>query len=80
MKGIDLLIECEDRTTLLCECKWSRNKASMEAVEEFRHKCGLFPNLEKNSLKPVLVAAGGVTDAVRREKDIWAVDLDDFWS
>jgi len=76
---IDALIECEDRTTLLCECKWSRRKVGMAAVAELRRKAALFPNKSKNSLTCVLLAAGGVTAPVEEQSDIIALDIDSFW-
>lgn len=77
---IDLLIECDDMTTLICECKWSRKKTGIDVVEDLRKKVSLYPNVQGHTLRMVLVAAGGVTEAVKREADISVVTLNDFWS
>ena len=76
---IDLLIGCEDSTTLVCECKWSRRRVGLSAVEELRGKASLFPNESHSTLRLVLIAAGGVTAAVRRQKDVTVIEMDDFW-
>jgi len=76
---VDLLIGCEDRVTLLCECKWSRKPVSLASVQELRRKLALFPNRRRHTLRAVLVAAGDVTRVVRRETDIEVVTLRDFW-
>ncbi len=76
---IDLLIECQDKTTLVCECKWSRKKTGMDAVTELRKNIELYPNLQRHTLKPVIVASGGVTKTVLKEKDIAIVTLEDFF-
>jgi hypothetical protein len=77
---IDVVIQCEDRTTLICECKWGRGKTGIEAVAALRRQVEDYPNLEQNSVEPVLVVAGGVTDAVKKEKDILVVALEDFFA
>ncbi len=77
---VDLLVGCEGNITLLCECKWSRKPVGMEAIHELRKKMALFPNMNRHTLKPVLVAAGGVTRAVRSESDIQVVELTDFFN
>jgi len=76
---IDVLIECEDETTLLCECKWSKGRTGMEAVHELRRKVALFPNKSRRSVTAVLIAAGEVTEPVRRERDIAVCELEDLW-
>ena len=77
---VDLLIGCEDGVTLLCECKWSRTPIGMQAVHDLRKKIALFPNGNRHTLEPVLIASGGVTRPVRREHDVSVVELTDFWS
>jgi AAA+ ATPase superfamily predicted ATPase len=76
---VDLLIGCEDGVALLCECKWSRTPIGMPAVHELRKKIALFPNGNRHTLKPVLIASGGVTRPVRQESDVSVVELADFW-
>jgi len=76
---IDLLIECHDRTTLLCECKWSRGKVGKEVLAELRKRAQGYPNVKGDTIRPVLVAAGGVTDAVRQDRDISILTLKDFF-
>jgi hypothetical protein len=71
--------EAKDRTTLVCECKWGRGKTGMEAVEALRLHAKEYPNLEQNTVERVLVVAGGVTDPVRKEKDVLRVGLEDFF-
>lgn len=75
---IDVVVQCQDRTTLVCECKWGRGKTGMDAVAALRRQAAAYPNTERNTVQCVLVAAGGVTDAVRREKDIAIITLDDL--
>ena len=77
---VDLLIGCTDSITLLCECKWSRRPVGMESVHELLRKVALFSNRSRHTLKPVLVAAGGVTRPVRQETGIEIMELTDFWS
>ena len=76
---IDVLIGCEDETTLLCECKWSKSKTGMDAVHQLRRKVALFPNKSRRTVRCVVIAAGGVTEPVRRERDIFVLELGDFW-
>ena len=76
---IDLLIGCTDGVTLVCECKWSRNKVGLSAVDELRKRSALFPNSRGDTLKLVLVAAGGASKAVHRQSDISVVTLDDLF-
>ncbi|MBI4026890.1 MAG: AAA family ATPase [Verrucomicrobia bacterium] len=76
---IDLLIECEDKTILLCECKWGRNKTGVEAISDLRKKARLFPNLQHQTVRLVIVTAVGVTPASKRETDVAVITLDDFW-
>lgn len=76
---IDLLIGCTDGVTLVCECKWSRSKVGLSAVDELRKRSALFPNSRGDTLKSVLVAAGGATNAVRRQPDISVVTLNDLF-
>ena len=75
---IDVVVQCQDRTTLVCECKWGRVKTGMDAVAALRRQAAAYPNAERNTVQLVLVAAGGVTDAVRREKEVAIVTLDDL--
>ncbi len=75
---IDLLIECRDMTTLLCECKWSRAKTGKDAVASLRRKEKLYPNLQGHTLRLVLVASGGVTEAVRKVEGLSILTLEDF--
>jgi len=76
---IDVVIGCTDGVTLICECKWSRNKAGLDAVEGVRKRSTLFPNSRGDTLKLVLVSAGGVSRDVRRQKDIGVVTLDELF-
>ncbi|MBU2513279.1 AAA family ATPase [bacterium] len=76
---IDLIIECDDQITLICECKWSGKKTGMDAVFDLRKRMDLYPNIQNHTLKPVIIAAGGVTGNVLNEKDISIVTLDDFF-
>jgi hypothetical protein len=76
---IDLVIEFIDHTTFICECKWKgKSKTGMEAVSELRQKAKLYPNKNNHTLKCVLIASGGVTQPVLKQKDIHIVTLDDF--
>ena len=75
---IDVIVQCQDRTTLVCECKWGRGKTGVDAVAALRRQAAAYPNAERNTVQLVLVAAGGVTDAVRREKEVAIVTLDDL--
>jgi len=76
---IDLVIEFIDHTTFICECKWKGNrKTGMEAVAELRQKAKLYPNKNNHTVKCVLIASGGVTQTVLKEKDIRIVSLEDF--
>ncbi len=52
----------------------------MQAVHDLREKTALFPNGNRHTLKPVLIASGGVTSHVRQESDVSIVELTDFWS
>ena len=76
---IDVLIGCEDETILLCECKWSKSKTGLDAVHQLRRKVALLPNKSKRTVRCVLIAAGGVTQPVRRERDVSVLELGDFW-
>ncbi len=77
---IDVVIQCEDRTTLICECKWGRGKTGSDASAALRRQVGDYPNLEQNTVEPVLIAAGGASAAVHKEKDILVLSLDDFFA
>ena len=50
----------------------------MDAVAALRRQAAAYPNAERNTVQLVLVVAGGVTDAVRREKEVAIVTLDDL--
>jgi len=76
---IDLLIECEDKTLLLCECKWGRTPIGMEVVTSLRQKAGLFPNPQHATIRLVLVMAGRATPMVQKQRDITTIGLNDFW-
>ena len=76
---IDLLIECNDNTTFICECKWSRRKTGAAAVSNLLEKIRLYPNLKAHTLVPVLVAAGGVTSGVKKIQRVSVITLDDFF-
>jgi AAA+ ATPase superfamily predicted ATPase len=75
---IDLLVGCDDRTTLVCECKWSRRRVGAKVADALRTKAALFPNRARDTLRLVVVAAGGVTSAVKRQDDIAVVELGDL--
>ena len=77
---IDLLIECNDQTMLVCECKWSRKRVGVDTVSALRKRMKLFPNIRNHTLKPVIVATGGVTSVVLKEKDVSVVTIDDFFN
>jgi hypothetical protein len=75
---IDVLIGCTDGVTLVCECKWSRNPIGSDAVEGLRKRAAQFPNTRRDTLKLVLVAAGGATQDIRRQTDIAVLTLEDL--
>lgn len=77
---IDLIIECHDRMTFVCECKWSRQKVGLNVVSDLRRRMGLYPNPQNHTLKPLIVAPGGVTKPVLKEKDVAVLTIDDFFS
>ncbi len=76
---IDLLIECHDETTFVCECKWSRKKTGMVALKELHQKVTLYPNIQQHTIKPVIIAAGGVSKNILKEKNISVITLEDFF-
>jgi AAA+ ATPase superfamily predicted ATPase len=76
---IDLLIECRDNITFVCECKWSREKTINKVVQDLVHKLALYPNKKRHTLVPVLVAAGGADKAVVDGKQVRIVTLEDFF-
>lgn len=72
--------EFHDNTTFVCECKWTGNKkAGINAVSELRERASLYPNLKDNTIKHVLIASGGVSGRVLKEKDIHIITLKDFF-
>ena len=75
---IDVLIECHGNTTLVCECKWSGKKTGLSAVNQLRKQLKAYPNKNQHTLIPVLLSAGGVAQAVKKEKDIVVITIDDF--
>lgn len=76
---LDALIGCADGVTLVCECKWSRNRIGMEAVQQLRERTALYPNLRGDTLRLVLATANGATQDVQRVADISVVTLDDLF-
>lgn len=63
---IDLVIERDDSVTMLVECKWSRKPIGVSVLAEIERKRRLYPNPKEHTLQSVLVAACGVTKAVRK--------------
>jgi hypothetical protein len=76
---IDVVIGCTDSVTLVCECKWSRNKAGLGVVDDLRKRSALFPNSRGDTLKLVLVAAAGASKQVQSRPDVSVVTLDDLF-
>lgn len=76
---IDALVGCTDDVTLVCECKWSRNRIGSSAVNPLRERAALYPNRRGDTLRLVLVAANGVTKDVQRQADVNVVTLDDLF-
>ena len=72
---IDLIIECDDHTLLLCECKWSRQPCGLEAIKELKNRVELFPNPKQQTIIPTLISASGFTQEVQKESSIKKVDL-----
>ena len=62
---IDLVIERDDHITHIVECKWSRTAVGKQAIDQLQRKCQLYPNPRGDTLRPILVAAAGVTKAVQ---------------
>lgn len=80
-KGVqlDVLIGCADGVTLVCECKWSRNRIGMEAARQLREQAKLFPHARGDTVRLVLVTANGATRDVQRAADVRVVTLDDLF-
>jgi hypothetical protein len=76
---IDLIIECLDKRLLICECKWSRKKIGLDALESLMAKIALYPNPDNYTIRPVLIAAAGVTKPVRETKGLLVIQLDDLF-
>lgn len=76
---IDLIVECDAHTLLICECKWSRRSCGTEAVDELKNRMSLFPNPKKQTLVPALISASGFTREVKKEASIRCVDLGDLF-
>jgi hypothetical protein len=77
---IDLLIECADKVTLVCECKWSRSKVGIQAANSLDEKIKYFPNPKNHTLKPVLIAAQGLTGDINRQRFLSVVTLADLFA
>jgi uncharacterized protein len=75
---IDLVVECADNTTLVCECKWSRTPCGADAVASVAGKVAHYPNPRNHTLKGVLVAAAGVKGNAARNAGVHVVTLEDL--
>jgi AAA+ ATPase superfamily predicted ATPase len=76
---IDLVIECDANTLLLCECKWTRQPSGVEVIRQLREKMHLFPNVKQQTLMPIVIAAGGFTKDLKCEKGIGLIGLRDLF-
>lgn len=76
---IDLIIKTDSNIMLICECKWSRKKIGLSVVKELQRKIELFQNKDNLTIKPVIISAAGVTSAVKKEKSILTVDLNEYF-
>jgi len=77
---LDVLIGCADGVTLVCECKWSRNRIGLEVVKQLRERAALYPNARGDTLRLVLATANGATQDVQRAADVSVVTLDDLFA
>ena len=66
--------------TLVCECKWSRNRVGMEAVNQLRERAALYPNPRGETFMLVLVTANGATQDVQLAADVSLVTLDELFA
>lgn len=76
---IDLVIERNDRTTLIGKCKWSRHKIGYEIIKELDEKCRRYPNSKKHKLRKLLITSGGVTHNLVDHPELDVVTIDDFF-
>lgn len=72
---IDLIIECDAHTLLLCECKWSRRPLGVETIHELKNRMHLFPNLKQQTLVPTLLSASGFTREAKKDRSTRQIDL-----
>lgn len=77
---IDIIIECDAQTLLLCECKWSRKPSGVEVIRELEEKISLFPNLKRQTIIPTLISASGFTREVKTKGHVALVELKDLFS
>jgi AAA+ ATPase superfamily predicted ATPase len=75
---IDLIIECDENTLLVCECKWLRQPCGMKVLQELRDRIALFPNDKQQTIIPVLISAGGFSKELNRERSVEKLDLKCF--
>lgn len=76
---IDLIIECSDNTSLICECKWSRKRFGTDTTNTLLEKLYSYPNKKNHTLHPVLIASAGVSKNVASHNNIIVLTLEDFF-
>ena len=69
---------CTDNITI-CECKWSRNKIGIEAVNKLLEAVNEYPNKQNHTLQPVLIAAAGVTKNVISTNKVKVLTIKDLF-
>lgn len=76
---IDLIIECDAHTLLLCECKWSRRPLGVETIHELKSKMHLFPNAKQQTMVPTLLSVSGFTREAKKDRSTRQIDLRGFF-
>ncbi|MBU4483828.1 ATP-binding protein [bacterium] len=76
---IDMVIERRDRTSIIIECKWSKEKIEYGVFTELSDKCSRYPNTKKHKLKKVVIASCGVTKNLIDHPELDVITLDDFY-
>ncbi len=61
---VDLIYSRSDRTTSICEMKFSMTPISTEVIREFQIKLSKIPNRSKYSIQKILIAPNGVSSAL----------------
>ncbi len=77
---IDMVIERQDRVSMIIECKWSVEKVGYSILAELDNKCKRYPNSKQHNLRNVLIASHGTTQHLKNHPDLDIIHMRDFYS